>query len=777
MDLRTEYSNVDIDPFYIGSNACSVSEDGQLMASANFEDIVITNLATNEIIDQIDGDGELITNLILAPNGLTLGIISQSQNLRVYDVESKTIIKSFKMSSPVYVSAHDSTSSLFAFGGTDGVITVWDIEGGYVTHSLKGHGSIISSLCFYGNLNSKNWKLASGDTQGVVKIWDLTNRKNTHTFKEHASAVRGLSFTKSGQYFLSGGRDEIVVLYKDLKPIKTLVVKQSIEVAGFLDTQADSTELYFFTAGSDNLLKIWDADGETLVNQTKNYQTEEELVIVDAIQIENEQMYLVVSDQTLVKLDLSEFHTQLPVVSRIAGNHGIIADVRYVGPQFDRLALATNSPSLRIVDPQNPLSVEMLEGHRDLLNVVDVTIDGKWIATGSKDSEVRLWRYDEEVQRFKAYAVFKGHVGSVSALGLPRTPVNEYPRFLVSAAGDLTIKKWKIPKPAGDEVQVVKSSEYTRRAHDKDINSIDVSPNDEFVATASYDKLGKIWHLESGETIGVLKGHKRGLWDIKFSPYDKKIVTSSGDKTAKVWSLLNFQIEQNFESHTNAVQRAKFMNKGTQVISTGADGLIKIWDSKSGECLKTLDNHSNRIWALDIANDGLQFVTCDANGQISLFDDNSEEMGKLKEDEQKLKIENDQRLNNYISQGNFKNAILVALELNYSMKLFEIFTKIFENNQHEELIDILTQLNDVQLVSLFTKIKNWNINFKNFEVSQNLLYLMLNHLSLDKLNSSKLMAIIDSLIPYNERHLNRVENLIEESYILDYSIEQMNLLS
>ena len=36
------------------------------------------------------------------------------------------------------------------------------------------------------------------------------------------------------------------------------------------------------------------------------------------------------------------------------------------------------------------------------------------------------------------------------------------------------------------------SNNYTRKAHDKDINAIDVAPNDKLVATASQDRLVKV---------------------------------------------------------------------------------------------------------------------------------------------------------------------------------------------------------------------------------------------------------------------------------------------
>lgn len=767
MDYKTEYISTDIDPFYIGSNASCMSHDGSILVTANEEDVVVTNLHTQEILHTIEGDGETITNLNITPDGSKISIISQSQQLRIFDISQGVIVKNFKLSSPVYVSSNEQTSTLFAFGGTDGIITVWDIEGGYVTHSLKGHGSTISSISFNGDLGDKNWKLASGDTSGTVKVWDLVKRKCVHTFNEHTSAVRGTSF--HGDHFISGGRDEIVVIYRNFKPIKTILVNQSIEVCKLLELP-DSDDLGFYTAGSNNLFQLFDITGE-LITKTENYQTEEELIIIDVF--ETQYLNLVLSDQSIVTIDINDLTTGQPaVIDRIAGNHGIIADVKYVGPQFNLLALATNSPSLRIIDPSNPLKLTICEGHRDILNTVDVSVDGKWIVTGSKDSEVRLWNYADGT--FKTYAILKGHVGSVTAVALPRTPM-DYPQFVVSAGSDLTIKKWKIPNPAkSDWPMTIKTSEYTRRAHEKDINSIDISPNDEFLATASYDKLGKIWDLHTGETIGVLKGHKRGLWDIKFNKYDKTVITCGGDKTIKLWSLLNYQMTENFESHTNSVQKVQYITRGQQIISAGADGLIKIWNNKA-ECLKTIDNHSNRIWSIDILNDGDKFVSCDANGQISLWHDNSESLLKAKEQQEIDRIEIDQKLSNYINEKNYYNAFLLALELNYSMKLFHVINEIFNNDQSDQLVEILGKLNDEQKLKLFEKLQNWNINFKFFEVVQRVVNLILNNVGIEYLMTPKLIKIIENMLPYNERHLSRLEGLIESSYIVDYSVEQMGL--
>lgn len=794
--LKTTYAHTDIEPIYVGGTSASIStSNGELLLATPLnEDVIITNLDTNEIIYKIPGDGEVITNLTITPDGSYLAMISQSQLLRIFDLNKGSVIKNFKLPSPVYISSVDSTSSLFAFGGSDGVITVWDIENGYVTHSLKGHGTTICSLTFHGELNSQDWRLASGDTMGTVKIWDLVKRRCIHTLKDHNTAVRGVGFDQDGDLFISGGRDNVVIIYntKNFKTINTFPINEQIEAAGFVSLIDDRQ--YFYTGGLENVLKIWDIkSGEMRGRSPIPLKTNEELLIIDVIKLYNNNLYLVISDQTLIELDLQELtpghghgHGQddeiveFPIVKRIAGNQGIIADIKYVGPEFNLLAMATNSPALRIVDIEKPLELRVYEGHTDILNAVDVSTDGKWIATASKDNEARLWRWNGELQDFEPFARFQGHAGAITAISLSKSQ-NE-PKFLITGSSDLTIKKWKIPNTPNS---IVKTSEYTRRAHDKDINSIDVSPNDEYFATASYDKLGKVWQTDSGETIGVLKGHKRGLWDINFYKFDKLIVTGSGDKTIKVWSLLDFSCKKTLEGHTNSVQRVKFFNREhPQLLSCGADGLIKLWDYKQGEIIKSLDNHDQRIWAMDLKNDGEYFTTADADGKLSFWTDNTEEEVKFKELQAKEKIEQEQSLSNYIKNKDWSNAFLLALTLDHSMRLYNVIKSSIETNEDKDSIigsfsleNTISLLDDGQLVKLFKKIRDWNVNFKFFEISQKLLNVVLNNFAVDKLTEVPgLMKIMESIIPYNERHYNRIEEMVEQTYVLDYTVEQMNKL-
>ena len=392
MDLKTSYKGISLNPIYAGSSAvATVSENGKILATPVLDEINIIDLTpgSRKILHKISNEDEQeITALKLTPDGQYLTYVSQAQLLKIFHLKTGKVVRSMKISSPSYILDADSTSTLLAVGGTDGSIIVVDIENGYITHSFKGHGGTISSLKFYGQLNSKIWLLASGDTNGMVKVWDLVKRKCLHTLQEHTSAVRGLDIIEvpdndePSLNLLSGGRDDIINLWdfnmkKKCKLLKTLPVNQQVESCGFLKDGDGKRIIY--TAGGDAIFQLIDSESGSVLKRTN--KPIEELFIIGVLPIlSNSQMFLVLSDQTLqlinVEEDLKNDEDTIQVTSSIAGNHGIIADMRYVGPELNKLALATNSPSLRIIpvpdlsgpEASLPLDVEIYEGHEDLLN-------------------------------------------------------------------------------------------------------------------------------------------------------------------------------------------------------------------------------------------------------------------------------------------------------------------------------------------------------------------------------------------------------------------------
>jgi len=66
--------------------------------------------------------------------------------------------------------------------------------------------------------------------------------------------------------------------------------------------------------------------------------------------------------------------------------------------------------------------------------------------------------------------------------------------FLVSGSRDLTIKLWSLPATDPSHRSVLPlQSKLTQKAHDKEIQSLAVSPNDKLIASGSRDKKAKVF--------------------------------------------------------------------------------------------------------------------------------------------------------------------------------------------------------------------------------------------------------------------------------------------
>ena len=248
-----------IEPIYTGGDV-SANENGTLCATCMEEDVLVIDTRTAKPICRIEGDGEAITSLALSPRSLHLVICSRSLSMRIYTLSinddglsaSVELVRSLKPhTTPVVSSTIDSTGSLIATGGADGSVKVWDIRGGFATHTFHPHGGVVSALRFLksqaqgprpskklqnGEKDSTSIMLASGGEDGKIKISSLDTRKTIATLDSHVSVVRALDFLEQDQILLSASRDRSMIIWnaKTWKAEKVMTALEVLEAAGFM---------------------------------------------------------------------------------------------------------------------------------------------------------------------------------------------------------------------------------------------------------------------------------------------------------------------------------------------------------------------------------------------------------------------------------------------------------------------------------------------------------------------------------------------------------------
>lgn len=321
------------------------------------------------------------------------------------------------------------------------------------------------------------------------------------------------------------------------------------------------------------------------------------------------------------------------------------------------VALATNSSLIRVYSTSTR-DARLLEGHSDIVLCLDHSAGGNLLASGSKDRSARLWAPLASADNspsgtwgWGCVAVCEGHAESVGAVALSRKSgsdgdMDSSPSFMFTGSQDRTIKMWDISGVSTtcsdpDATPLKCKSLATLKAHDKDINALDVAPNDRFLASGSQDKTAKVYEIEyvrSGSGVrgqlrllGTCKGHKRGVWTVRFGRTERVLATGSGDRTVRLWSLDDFACVKTFEGHTNSVLRVDFVNAGVQMVSAASDGLVKLWNVREEECVATMDGHEDKVWALAVSKDERTIVSGAADSVVNFWRDSTEEDEQEKE--------------------------------------------------------------------------------------------------------------------------------------------------
>jgi len=296
--------------------------------------------------------------------------------------------------------------------------------------------------------------------------------------------------------------------------------------------------------------------------------------------------------------------------------------------------------------------------------------------------------------------------------------------------------------------------------------------------------------------LGVCKGHKRGVWNVRFSKTERFLATGSGDKTVKLWNLDDFTCAKTFEGHTNSILRLDFINEGQNLISSGGDGLVKLWDIRREECLTTLDNHEDKVWALTVGCDERSVVSAGADSMVTFWEDCTEEIDIENEKKREQNALREQDFANYVSLQDYRNAILLALSMDHPGRLLSLFRAIraSEDDTQPSIIgnpsvdQVLQTLPIPALATLLVHIRSWNAMARTSNIAQIVLHALLklrptddisaalNSTTLEGENAKKvnLREFVESVIPYTERHLLRVEKLVQDSWVVDFVLGEMD---
>lgn len=693
-----------------------------------------------------------------------------------------------------------TTSFRLASGGEDGQIRIWDLAKRKSIATLDSHVSVVRGLQFSPKAN----RIISASRDKTVMVWDVKSWKAVKVVPV-LEVIEAVGFVRDGTFFYTGGENGKLRIW-ETQSGREITQEQLAggEADGIVHILHNSNLNFILSIHADQSLIFHSID--PLSNPDTSKSSLEPLPVLRRISGTHDEIIdltYVTPERALLALATNSESLRLVSLSTAANN------------------VSSNTASYFGAD------VALLEGHEDIIICLDVDWSGCWLATGAKDNTARLWRIDHAQNSFQHFATFTGHAESIGAIALPdnppplgsaaySNPLGHAPSFLLTGSQDRTVKKWEIAKAHSSNVDMTTPRAiFTRKAHDKDINAISVNHNSNVFASASQDRTVKIWSVEEGEVQGVLRGHRRGVWSVRFAPKDTPpligdngpastsrglILTSSGDKTVKIWSLTDYSCLRTLEGHTNSVLKALWMplhsataiasappssTKNTlQIASAGGDGLVKIWNANTGEIAATLDNHTDRIWALTVNPSTNTLVSGGGDSIVTFWKDTTSATVAASAADSTARVEQEQQLQNHIHRGNYRDAITLALQLNHPARLLALLQGVVDRQPPEPgslsgvraVDEVLASLSDTQLLLLMSRVRDWNTNARTAVVAQRVLAVVVRSYSAERLAGIKGRGwkdVLAALAAYTERHYNRMESLVDESYVVDFTLREM----
>lgn len=247
-----------------------IAPDNNTLASISFNQILVWDLTTKEVIQNIDGHSAIVLSLSISPDGKILASGSADKTVKTWDLKTGKLLHTFAVrKDPIHSVALSPDGKILASGGErkykteqgkTTTIYLWNPINGELLRTISGHSLRVKKLVF-----SPDGKiLASVGNESVVKLWnphtgELVNTLNIEAFD--------IAITPDSKHLISSGQYGV----KIWNLTNGELVQQLSENSDFIRCIAIHPNKQLLAVGCHTNMEIW------------NLNTKQRLQILDCL--------------------------------------------------------------------------------------------------------------------------------------------------------------------------------------------------------------------------------------------------------------------------------------------------------------------------------------------------------------------------------------------------------------------------------------------------------------------------------------------------------------
>ena len=406
---------------------------------------------------------QAIGSLVLSADGRWLVSCSRDWTLRLLDLETFRVDRSFEHPAPVTCAAVSFGRRIAVSGSEDRIVRAWDMETGASLREHRYHSGVIHAIALAPDERQAysiaedgklcRWDLESGRVEQLVGVgshrmqglavtpdgvevlfgsgdaaistFDLNRHQVTRTFEGHTGVVRALALSADGRHLASGSEDNTIRVWEMQSGKVRAVLEGHTDVVNAVTLSPDATQVV--SASADKSIRVWDVSGRQPPVILEGHSS---WVTAVASHVDGRRVITGSGDSTIRVWDVTSAAAAQPARS----HQSMVAAVAISSDGRRAVSSGNRAEEIRVWDVANH-RVEHTLSSDGQLAVLDLHPDGNRLLAAGADNTVQLW----DLNTATAMHVFRGHsrpaFAGVVAAGGSRA---------ISLSRDRTLRVWDL---------------------------------------------------------------------------------------------------------------------------------------------------------------------------------------------------------------------------------------------------------------------------------------------------------------------------------------------